>query len=152
MTEIERHTEVTEEAATPAEKTAAPTEPQATRPPAPPPMAARRSYVSRTLRIEPSGAEMARRVIVVIFGIIQVLIGLRIVLLILDAREAHPLVRFILDLSQLFVGPFEGILRTDALRSSGSILDLAAILAFVGWTVLELVVLWIVNVFRREPV
>lgn len=141
MTEIERHTEVTEESA-----------PTGTPPTAAPPAAARRSYASRTIQVSPSGAEVARRVVVVIFGLIQVLIGLRIVLLLLNAREAHPLVRFILDLSQLFVGPFEGVLRTDALRASGSILDLAAILAFIGWTVLELIVLWIVNVFRREPV
>ena len=94
---------------------------------------------------------MARRVIVLIFGLIQILIGLRIVLLLLDAREANALVSFILDLSQLFVGPFEGILRTDALRASGSILDITAIVALVGWTILEMILLWIVNIFRREP-
>ena len=94
---------------------------------------------------------MARRVIVLIFGLIQILIGLRVLLLLLDAREANAIVRFILDLSQLFVGPFEGILRIHALTSKGSILDLDAIVAFVGWTVLELIVLWVVNIFRREP-
>ena len=57
-----------------------------------------------------------------------------------------------LDLSQVFVGPFEGILRTHALQSSGSILDLDAIVALIGWTVLELIVVWIINIFRREPV
>ena len=94
---------------------------------------------------------MARRVIVLIFGLIQILIGLRVLLLLLNAREANALVSFILDLSQVFVQPFEGVLRTDALHASGSTLDVAAIVAFVGWSVLELIVLWIVNVFRREP-
>jgi hypothetical protein len=102
-------------------------------------------------RGRPSGGELARRVIVLIFGIIQVLIALRIVLLVLNAREANSIVKAILDLSQLFVAPFEGILRTDALHASGSTLDITAIVAFVGWTILELIAIWAVSIFRREP-
>jgi hypothetical protein len=76
---------------------------------------------------------------------------LRILLLLVDARQGNGLVRFILDTSQWFVGPFEGILRTNALTASGAVLDLAAIVALIGWTVLELIVLWALNIFRREP-
>lgn len=108
--------------------------------------------VVSTTEVSPSGGEMTRRVVVLIFGIVQILIGLRIVLLLLNAREGNGLVSFILDLSQLFVAPFIGIFNTDALRASGSILDIAAIAAFVGWTILELIVLWAVNLLRREPV
>jgi hypothetical protein len=99
----------------------------------------------------PEGSELTRRIVVLLFGLIQVVIGLRFVLLLLDAREANALVSGILDISQLFVAPFDGILRTDALHASGSIFDVTAIVAFVGWTILELIVLWIVGVFRREP-
>ena len=99
----------------------------------------------------PGGSEMSRRVIVLLIGLIQVVIGARIVLLLLDAREANGLVSGILNLSQLFVAPFEGILRTDSLHAAGSVLDLTAIAAFVGWTVLELIVLRAVGIFRREP-
>lgn len=102
--------------------------------------------------LQPSGGEMLRRIVVLIFGIIQVFIVLRIVLLLLNAREGNAIVSFILDVSQLFVAPFIGIFNTDALRSSGSILDIAAIAALVGWTVLEVIVLWAVNLMRREPV
>ena len=118
-----------------------------------PGMAESRSTVasSRTVEMRPSGGELARRIVILLFGLIQVLIGLRILLLLINAREANDLVSLILDVSQIFVGPFEGILRTDALNASGSTLDLAAIVAFVGWTVLELIVLWVVNIFRREP-
>jgi hypothetical protein len=105
----------------------------------------------RTVESRPSGAETARRIVVLLFGLIQILIGLRIVLLLLDAREANALVRGILDVSQVFVAPFEGILRTDALRASGSVLDISAIVAFVGWTILELIIIWAVGIFRREP-
>jgi hypothetical protein len=106
----------------------------------------------RTSRLSPSGGEIARRVIALIFGLIQAVIALRIVLLLLDAREGNDLVAFILNTSQLFVGPFEGIFRTNALASGGSILDIAAIAALVGWTILEAIAFWIVNIFRREPV
>lgn len=104
-----------------------------------------------TTRTGPGGSEMTRRIVVLVFGLIQLVIGLRFVLLLLDAREANGLVSGILNISQLFVAPFEGILRTDALHASGSILDITAIVAFVGWTVVELVVLWAVGIFRREP-
>ena len=105
----------------------------------------------RITRSGPGGSEMTRRVVVLVFGLIQIVIGARIVLLLLDAREANGLVSGILNVSQLFVAPFEGILRTDYLHAAGSVLDITAIVAFVGWTILELIVLWVVGIFRREP-
>ena len=105
----------------------------------------------RITRAGPGGSEMGRRIVVLVFGLIQVVIGARFVLLLLDAREANGLVSGILNLSQLFVAPFEGILRTDALHAAGSILDVTAVVAFVGWTVLELIVIWALGIFRREP-
>jgi hypothetical protein len=99
----------------------------------------------------PGGPEMTRRVIVFVFGLIQIVIGLRIVLLLLDARTGNALVSGILDVSKVFVAPFEGILNTNALTSGGSTLDVAAVVAFIGWTVLELIVIWAVGIFRREP-
>jgi len=105
----------------------------------------------RVTRAGPGGSEMGRRIVVLVFGLIQIVIGARFVLLILDAREANGLVSGILNLSQLFVAPFEGILRTDALHAAGSTLDITAVVAFVGWTVLELIVIWALGIFRREP-
>jgi hypothetical protein len=99
----------------------------------------------------PGGSEMSRRIIVLVFGLIQVVVGARIILLLLDAREANGLVSGVLNISQLFVAPFEGILRTDSLHAAGSVLDITAIVAFVGWTVVELIVIWAVGIFRREP-
>lgn len=99
----------------------------------------------------PSGSEMGRRITVLVFGLIQIVIGARIVLLLLDAREGNGLVSGILNLSQVFVGPFEGILRTDALNAAGSTLDLTAIVALVGWTVLEFIAIKALAIFRREP-
>jgi hypothetical protein len=102
-------------------------------------------------RTGPGGSEMTRRIIALLFGLIQIVIGLRIVLLLLDARTGNALVSGVLDVSKIFVAPFEGILNTNALTSGGATLDVAAVVAFVGWTILELIVLWAVGIFRREP-
>ena len=102
-------------------------------------------------RTGPAGTEMLRRIIVLVFGLIQIVIGLRIVLLLLDARTGNALVSGVLDVSRIFVAPFEGILNSNALSSGGATLDVAAVVALVGWTILELIVLWVVGIFRREP-
>lgn len=103
----------------------------------------------RMATTRPSGSTLASRVVILVFGLIQLLIGMRIVLLALDAREGNTLVAAILDLSQPFVAPFEGMLNTNALAAGGSVLDVAAVLALVGWTVLELVVLAVLRLGRR---
>jgi hypothetical protein len=109
------------------------------------------AVVERRVTRTPSGGEVAGRVVMFLFGIVQVLIILRIVLLLLNAREGNDLVSFILNTSQIFVAPFNGMLNVDNLHSGGSVLDVAAVLALVGWTVLEALILAAVGVFRREP-
>ena len=117
-------------------------------PPATPARETVRTDTHHVSATSPGGSEMTRRVVILVFGLIQLVIGLRWVLLLLDAREANGLVSGILNVSQLFVAPFEGILRTDALHSAGSTFDVTAIVALVGWTILEMVVLWAVGIFR----
>ena len=91
---------------------------------------------------------LLRRIIILIFGLIQLIIVLRIVFLLLDARESNAIVRGILDISQWLVAPFNGIFNTDALARGGSVLDVAAIAALIGWTILELILLAVANVAR----
>ncbi len=133
--------------ADPVDQAVVPTqEPAVVAPAAPPAVTAPRSTTVR-----PGNAELSRRIVVLLFGLIQLVIALRVVLLALDARAANALVSGILNVSQVFVAPFNGVLHTNALQSGGAMLDLAAIVALVGWTVLELVGLWAIGVFRREP-
>jgi hypothetical protein len=110
------------------------------------------SVQTRRVTATPDSSEVTRRIIVLVFGLIQLVIGLRIVLLIVDARTGNGIVSGILNISQVFVGPFEGILKTDALHAGGSMLDVAALVALIGWTVVEAIVLWILGIFRREPI
>jgi uncharacterized protein YggT (Ycf19 family) len=96
----------------------------------------------------PSGMGMLERLIVFIFGLIQVLLLVRILLLLLAAREGNPIVAFIYDLSEIFVAPFRGILGADEIAAGAAELDVTAIVALVGWTILELIILGAVRIFR----
>ena len=109
------------------------------------------AVVERRVTRTPSGGEVAGRIVGLLFGIVQVLIILRIVLLLLNAREGNDLVAFILNTSQIFVAPVNGMLNVNNLNSGGSALAVAAVLALIGWTVLEAIILAAVGVFRREP-
>ncbi len=97
---------------------------------------------------EPSPLGVLRRLIVFIFGLIQLLIGLRIVLLLFAARGSNDIVAGIYNISDIFVAPFRGILRINEIQSGATELDVAAIVALIGWTVVELVILALVRIFR----
>lgn len=118
--------------------------------PAPGTPVGQRTVVGETIRRSPSGPEYARRVIVFVFGLIQLVIALRIVLLLIAADRGNALVKGIYDISGILVAPFEGILRTDALAKGGSVLDVSAVVALVGWTVLELIIVAGIGIARRE--
>jgi hypothetical protein len=104
----------------------------------------------RSARTGPDGSEVVQRILALAFGLIQLVIGARILLLLLDARTTNGLVSAINNISQVFVAPFEGILRTNSLSSSGSVLDVAAVLAFVAWSVVEVIAISAVAVFQRD--
>jgi hypothetical protein len=109
------------------------------------------AVTTTAVRRSPSTAEILRRIVVFVFALIQLDIVLRIVLLLIDASRDNPIVNFILTTSDWFVGPFDGLVRTNALQHGGSILDVAAIVALIGWTILELVIIAAINIGRREP-
>jgi hypothetical protein len=109
-----------------------------------------RTVTSRQLDVRPSNNETARRIVVLVFGLIQIVIGLRIVLLLLNAHTGNLLVSVINNVGGVLIAPFEGILRTNALSAGGSVLDVAAIVALIGWSIIELIVIWSLGVFRHE--
>ena len=112
--------------------------------------ATRRSVVDERVTRSPAGAELVRRVVVFIFGLIQLVIGLRVILLALDADRGNGLVQGIYGLSAPLIAPFDGILRTDAIHANASILDVAALVALVGWTILEFVIIAATRIGSRD--
>jgi uncharacterized protein YggT (Ycf19 family) len=109
------------------------------------------SSVSRSeVSYEATGSTVLQRLIIFIFALIQGLLVIRILLLLIAAREGNALVAFIYDVSDVFVAPFRGILGQNVIGAGQTALDLAAIVALIGWTVVELVILGLVRVFRRS--
>jgi hypothetical protein len=109
-----------------------------------------RTVTRRELDVRPSNNETARRIVVLVFGLIQIAIGLRIVLLLLSAREGNLLVAIVNNLGGALTEPFRGILSLTAVSAGGSVLDVAAVVAFVGWTIIEMIVIWSLAIFRHE--
>jgi hypothetical protein len=109
------------------------------------------TVTDESVRVSPSGGEVARRVLVFLFGLIQAVILLRIVLLLANASQGNGIVRFIYDVSNVFVGPFEGILHVNAISAGASVLDIAAVVALIGWTILEALLIAFIGIVRREP-
>jgi uncharacterized protein YggT (Ycf19 family) len=106
------------------------------------------SVESTTVRRRGSPVATLERLVIFIFGLIQALIVMRIVLLLLAAREANPIVSFVYDLSELFVAPFRGMFAMDTVPAGQAALDVAAIVALVGWTIIELLIIALLRVFR----
>ncbi len=95
-----------------------------------------------------SGLGTLQRAIVYLFGLIQLLLVLRIVLLLVAAREGNAIVALIYDLSEIFVAPFRGVLGMNEVAAGRSELDIAAIVALIGWTIIELIIIGLLRVVR----
>lgn len=89
---------------------------------------------------------MLERVIGIIFIIIEIILGFRLVLKLLGANPGNAFVSFIYKVSQLFVGVFQGIfsdastkgLETTAVFEPGTLIAMVVI-AIVAWIVLTLI-------------
>ena len=109
-----------------------------------------RATTVRTYRSSP--AAMAERVAIFMFSVIEILIVLRIVLLLVAAREGNAIVSFIYSVSEIFVAPFRGILRIDEVQAGATALDVGAIVALIGWFILELILIALLRIFRPRAV
>jgi len=68
------------------------------------------------------------------FGIIEVLIGLRVVLKLIAANPASPFAAFIYNVSDVFLFPFAGLVGTPA--SGGMVLEFSSIIAMLVYALL----------------
>jgi uncharacterized protein YggT (Ycf19 family) len=100
----------------------------------------------------PSGMTVLARIVTFAFGILQAALILRIVLLLLDANVGNDVVSFILNLTAPFVEPFRGMFALDRVTADqGSVLDVAAIVALIAWTLVEMLILAALRIFSRRP-
>jgi uncharacterized protein YggT (Ycf19 family) len=100
----------------------------------------------------PEGLSVVGRFVAFIFGVLQALIILRLVLLVLVANQGNDIVAFILSVTDPFVEPFRGMFALDRVHADqGSVLDVAALVALIGWTLIEALVLAALRIFARRP-
>jgi uncharacterized protein YggT (Ycf19 family) len=114
----------------------------AARPVVAPPPAPRRRTWPRTLI----------RLVTFLFGILQALLILRIVLLLLIANPDNEIVSVILKVTEPFVAPFRDMFQLDQITGDrGSILDIASIVALIAWTLVETLIVSLLRIFDRQP-
>lgn len=110
-----------------------------------------RTTESRVTTAGPGGVTTIGRLVTFIFGVLQVALILRIVLLLLVANAGNDVVRLILDVTNPFVEPFRGMFALDRVTADqGSVFDIAAVVALIGWTLVEFLVLALLRVFDRR--
>jgi len=101
------------------------------------------------LTIRDLGAEQrlrllkAEQAVSLVFGILDVLIGIRVVLKLIGANPANAFAHFIYSISALFLGPFFGLIRTPS--SGGMVLEVSSIIAMI---IYALIAWGIVRVLR----
>ena len=106
-----------------------------------------RGYVATT----PGPLYYARRVLSLLFGILAVLIGLRILLLLLVANQQNAIVDFVYGITEPFVAPFRGIFQFDAVTpGGGSVFDIAALVALIGWLLIYLLLMAVLRLGDRD--
>ena len=106
----------------------------------------------RRVAYTPSPLATLERLLVFIFTVIELLIVGRIVLLLLAARESNAIVSFVYSVSDIFVVPFRGILGINEVQSGAVALDIAALVALIGWIIIEMIVIALVRVFRPAAI
>jgi len=121
-------------------------------PVAPAPYAGERVRTTETsIRKGPTGGEVIRRFVMLLFGILQGLLIVRIILLLLIANRGNDVVALILNVTDPFVEPFRGMFQLDRVTAeSGAMLDIAAIVALIGWTLIEALVIALLSLGARR--
>jgi uncharacterized protein YggT (Ycf19 family) len=93
------------------------------------------------VRRGPTGGEVLRRFVALLFGVLQAMLILRILLLLLVANPGNEVVAFVLGATDPFVEPFRGMFQLDEVSAERSTLDIAAIVALIAWTLVEALVI-----------
>jgi YggT family protein len=94
---------------------------------------------------------LAKRIVSLLFGIVVVLIVLRIVLLLVVANQSNAIVDFVYTVTEPLVAPFRGILSLDTVTpGGGSVFDVAALVALIGWALIYALIMAILRLGDRD--
>lgn len=115
------------------------------------------AYVERTPRVivhedeHTYGRTTARRVIVYLLDVVELLLAFRFFLRLLAANPAAPFVQFIYRVTEPLVYPFQGIF--PPISTQGAVLEWAVLLAMVVYAIIAWVIvrlIWILSA-HEEP-
>jgi uncharacterized protein YggT (Ycf19 family) len=91
------------------------------------------------------------RVVSLVAGVLAVLLVLRILLLLLAANQLNAIVEFVIGVTEPFVAPFRGVFNIDEVApGGGSVLDVAAVVAIIGWLLIYLLIMAILRIGDRS--
>jgi hypothetical protein len=99
----------------------------------------------------PSGVTTLSRLVTFLFGVLQAALILRIILLLLVANTSNDVVSLILTVTDPFVEPFRGMFSINRVEAGESRFDVAALVALIGWTLVEALILAALRIFSRRP-
>ncbi len=122
-------------------------------PPAAPPVAAAAAAVqpAPTRKRGRGVVAILISIVTLLFGVLQALLIMRIVLLVVIANQDDNIVSWILSVTEPFIEPFRGMFQLDVVTNDrGSVLDVAAIVALIAWTLIETLIVSVLRVFRRR--
>jgi len=108
---------------------------------------------TRAAYVEPSQGPLywARRVLTLLFSILAVLLGIRVILFLLAANQQNQVVDFVYGVTEPFVAPFRGIFSFDQVTpGGGNVFDIAAVVAFIGWLLVYLLLMAILSLADRD--
>lgn len=152
MTDYERTTTRETSAVDPAPATTPPTNTDPPLTQAPTQASAVRTTERAHVPAGPSGLTTAARIVTFAFGVLQAALILRIILLLLVANAGNDVVGLILGITDPFVEPFRGMFAIDRVTADqGSKFDVAALVALIGWTLIEMLILAAMRIFARRP-
>ena len=111
------------------------------------------AYVNTNTNVAagPGPTSLAKRIVSLLFGVLVVLIGLRILLLLIVANQSNAIVDFIYNVTEPLVAPFRGILSIDTVSPGGpSVFDVGALVALIGWLLIYALIMAILRLGDRN--
>jgi uncharacterized protein YggT (Ycf19 family) len=95
----------------------------------------------------------ATQLVWLVFGILEVMILLRIMLKALAANAASPIAKFIYGFTDLFLSPFKGLTGTPA--TGGMVLEISSLIVVVVYALIAYAlakIIWVIFYRPRGPV
>jgi uncharacterized protein YggT (Ycf19 family) len=92
----------------------------------------------------------AKRIVSLLFGILFVLLAIRIVLLLLVANPGNEIVDFVYSVTEPFVAPFRGMFQFDQVVAGDATLDFSAVVALIAWFLIYLLIMAILRIGDRR--